>query len=220
MGLLEVSGYSQKIVSVSNPLEEYFQKNYDSTIFLYKSNKIEPFIYIISKKGNKLYNYRYIYSTYEDLGVLDKKFELGPLNKELKDFFTNRLEKFKKSKPSINQYFTYFDTDSISNIKITKESHYYKEGEVNVVYSPLWLLLQNFDLWNLSDQSNDDLGKYNLSNTPTKDNEKDIFKLITKNEVKKLEYKKLDRPYIEKNELRKKISNIIEIIWMNLTRVG
>ena len=41
LGLLEVSGYSQKIVSVSNPLEEYFQKNYDSTIFLYKSNKIE-----------------------------------------------------------------------------------------------------------------------------------------------------------------------------------
>jgi len=28
-----IVGYSQKIVSVSNPLEEYFQKNYDSTIF-------------------------------------------------------------------------------------------------------------------------------------------------------------------------------------------
>ena len=41
-------GYSQKIVSVSNPLEEYFQKNYDSTIFLYKSNNIEPYINIIS----------------------------------------------------------------------------------------------------------------------------------------------------------------------------
>lgn len=55
--LIGMVGYSQKIVSVSNPLEEYFQKNYDSTIFYYSSNSVGPFIYIISKKGHKLFNY-------------------------------------------------------------------------------------------------------------------------------------------------------------------
>ena len=58
------NSYSQKIDSVSNPLEEYFQKNYDSTIFYYSSQSVGPFIYIISKKGDKLYNYKYHFEKY------------------------------------------------------------------------------------------------------------------------------------------------------------
>ena len=49
-----IVGYSQKIVSVSNPLEEYFQKNYDSTIMTeqkYISNG-NFLIVFISTKGN------------------------------------------------------------------------------------------------------------------------------------------------------------------------
>ena len=215
MGLLYLSGYSQKIDSVSNPLEEYFQKNYDSTIFLYQSNNIEPFIYIISKKGNKLYNYRYIYSTYEDLVI--NKYELGPLDNELKEVFTNRLEIFKKTKPSINQYFTYYNTDSVSNIKIRKESYYGRKDEGNEIYSPLWVILQNFDLWSLRDESIDEFNKYNNSNV---NDSKDVFVLITKGQVKKLKYRKLDIPSNEKVELRKKVSEIKEKIWLSLTRIG
>jgi len=214
---LGMVGYSQKIVSVSNPLEEYFQKNYDSTIFLYRTNMVEPFIYIISKKGNKLYNYRYIYTTYEDVGLSDNKYVVGPLDKELKEVFTNRLEIFKKTKPSINQYFTYYNTDSISNLKIRKESYYGKEDEVNEIYSPLWIILQSFDLWSLKDESNEELNKYNNSNVI---DSKDVFVLITKGQVKKLEYRKLDRPSNEKKELRKKVSEIIDKICMSLTRVS
>jgi hypothetical protein len=211
---LGMVGYSQKIVSVSNPLEEYFQKNYDSTIFHYSSGSVGPFIYIISKKGNKLYNYKYHNTTFEDVGV--SKHEVGPLDKELKEVFTSRLEKFRKIKPSINQYFTFFNTDSISNIKTRKMSYYGKEGEVDEIYSPLWIILQNFNLWNLKDEGNEGLRNSIDSNGV---NSKDIFVLITKGQVKKLEYRKLNFPD-EKDELRKKVSEIISSIWMSLTRVS
>ena len=212
-----INGYSQKIVSVSNPLEEYFQKNYDSTIFLYKSNSVEPFIYIISKKGNKLYNYRYIYTTYEDLGLSYNEYEVGPLNKELKDVFTSRLEKFKKTKPSINQYFRFYNTDSISNLRI---DYYGKKNGKGEITNPLWLILQNLNIWNLVDESNEEYRKSNNSISFNKSGKKDIFVLITKGQVKKLEYLELDRPFNEKEERRKKVSEIIERIWMNLTRIG
>ena len=210
-------GYSQKIVSVSSPLEEYFQKNYDSTIFYYSSQSVGPFIYIISKKGDKLYNYKYHNTTFEDVGISYEKDEIGPLDNELRNVFTSRLEKFKKTKPSINQYFRFFNTDSISNIKVMKMSYYGKKGEVDEIYSPLWIILQNFNLWSLKDESNEGLRNSVDSNGF---NSKDIFILISKGQVKKLEYRKLDRPSDEKNELRKKVSEIKEQIWLSLTRIG
>jgi hypothetical protein len=210
-----IVGYSQKIVSVSNPLEEYFQKNYDSTIFFYRSHSVGPFIYIISKKGDKLYNYKYHNTTFEDIGISNQKDEIGPLDKELRKVFTSRLEKFKKTKPSINQYFRFFNTDSISNIKIMKMSYYGKEGEVDELWNPLWLVLQNFNLWSLKDESNDELRNSVDSNGV---NRKDIFVLITKGEVKKLEYRELNFPN-EKDELRKKVSEVISSIWKSLTRI-
>jgi hypothetical protein len=215
--LIGMVGYSQKIVSVSNPLEEYFQKNYDSTIFYYSSQSVGPFIYIISKKGDKLYNYKYHNTTFEDVGISYKKDEIGPLDKELRNVFTSRLEKFKKTKPSINQYFIFFNTDSISNIKIMKMSYYGKKGEVDEIYSPLWIILHNFNLWSLKDESNEGLTNSLDSNGV---NSKDIFVLISKGQVKKLEYRKLDRPSDEKNELRKKVSEIRDKIWMSLTRIN
>lgn len=213
---LGMVGYAQKIVSVSNPLEAYFQKNYDSTIFYYSSNSVGPFIYIISKKGNKLFNYKYHNTTFEDVGVSYNEYEVGPLDKELRNIFIRRLEKFKRTKPSINQYFRFFDTDSISNIKTMKMSYYGKKGEVDEIYSPLWIILQNFNLWSLKDESNEELGNSVDSNGV---NSKDIFVLISKGQVKRLEYKKLNYPN-EKDELRIKVSEIISSIWKSLTRVS
>ncbi len=212
---LGLVGYSQKIVSVSNPLEEYFQKNYDSTIFYYSSNSVGPFIYIISKKGHKLFNYKYHNTTFEDVGVSYNEYEVGPLDKELRNIFISRLDKFKKTKPSINQYFRFFDTDSISNIKTMKMSYYGKEGEVDEIYSPLWIILQNFNLWNLKDESNEG---FRNSVDSSGVNSKDIFVLISKGQVKRLEYRKLNFPN-EKDELRIKVSEIISSIWKSLTRI-
>ena len=212
---LGLVGYSQKIVSVSNPLEAYFQKNYDSTIFYYSSNSVGPFIYIISKKGHKLFNYKYHNTTFEDVGVSYNEYEVGPLDKELRNFFISRLEKFKKTKPSINQYFRFFDTDSISNIKSMKMSYYGKEGEVDELWNPLWLVLQNFNLWSLKDESNEG---FRNSVDSSGVNSKDIFVLISKGQVKRLEYRKLNFPN-EKDELRIKVSEIISSIWKSLTRI-
>ncbi len=212
---LGMVGYSQKIVSVSNPLEEYFQKNYDSTIFYYSSNSVGPFIYIISKKGHKLFNYKYHNTTFEDVGVSYNEYEVGPLDKELRNIFISRLDKFKKTKPSINQYFRFFDTDSTSNIKTMKMSYYGKEGEVDEIYSPLWIILQNFNLWNLKDESNEG---FRNSVDSSGVNSKDIFVLISKGQVKRLEYRKLNFPN-EKDELRIKVSEIISSIWKSLTRI-
>ena len=212
--LLVLSGYSQKIVSVSNPLEEYFQKNYDSTIFFYKSNIIEPYIYIISKKGSKLYNYKYNYTTFQDL-VIDRNFVVGPLDNELKEVFKNRLEKFKKTKPSINQYFTYYNSDSVNNIKISQ----ILRGNGEMVYelsSPLWIILQNFDFWSIKEESNEEFKDYNNSNM----NEiKDVFIFITKGQVKKVEFQKDETLFYEKEGLRKKVNEIKGKIFMSFNPI-
>lgn len=91
-----------------------------------------------------------------------------------------------------------------------------KKGEVDEIYSPLWIILQNFNLWSLKDESNEELGNSVDSNGV---NSKDIFVLISKGQVKRLEYKKLNFPN-EKDELRIKVSEIISSIWKSLTRVS
>jgi hypothetical protein len=205
-------GYSQKIVSVSNPLEKFFQENYDSTIFLYKSNNIEPFIYIISKKGDKLFNYTYTY--FNSLSLSEQR----SLDKSIQNVL---ISNFKKTIPSNNQYLKLFDTDSISNIKIGKISliDNGKKGDVDELYSPLWLKLQEFNLWSLMDDNNEKYRKSHNSISPNEIYKKDIFVLITKNQVRKLEYINLNRPSYERDELRIKISEIIDWIWLSLTRV-
>ena len=211
--LIGMVGYSQKIVSVSNPLEEYFQKNYDSTIFLYKSNNIKPLIYIISKKGDKLFNYTYTY--FNSLSLSEQRL----LDTSIQNVLVSN---FNKTIPSNNQYLELFETDSISNIKFWKISLFDngKKGDVDELYSPLWLKLQEFNLWSLMDDNNE---KYRKSHNSIGLNEiykKDIFVLITKNQVRKLEYINLNRPSYERDELRIKISEIIDWIWLSLTRVN
>lgn len=206
-------GYSQKIVSVSNPLEEYFQKNYDSTIFYYRSQSIGPLIYIISKKGDKLFNYTYTF--FNSLSLSERR----SLDKSFQNVL---LGNFKKTIPSNNQYLKLFETDSISNIKIGKISliDNGKKGDVDELYSPLWLKLQEFNLWSLMDDNNEKYRKSHNSISPNEIYKKDIFVLITKNEVRKLEYINLNRPSYERDELRIKISEIIDWIWLSLTRVN
>ena len=97
-----------------------------------------------------------------------------------------------------------------------KMSYYGKKGEVDELWNPLWLVLQNFNLWSLKDESNEELKNSVDSNGV---NRKDIFVLITKGEVKKLEYRELNFNN-EKDELRKKVSEVRDKIWMSLTRVN
>jgi hypothetical protein len=54
-------GYSQTNDTISNPLEKFFQENYDSTIINeYRSGSDGNFtMFITTRKGDKLYNYKY-----------------------------------------------------------------------------------------------------------------------------------------------------------------
>jgi len=64
--------------------------------------------------------------------------------------------------------------------------------------------------------------KYRKSHNSISSNEiykKDKFLLITKNQVRKLEYINMNRPSYERDELRIKISEIIDWILLSLTRV-
>ena len=70
------------------------------------------------------------------------------------------------------------------------------------------------------DDNNEKYRKSHNSISPNEIYKKDIFVLITKNEVRKLEYINLNRPSYERDELRIKISEIIDWIWLSLTRVN
>jgi hypothetical protein len=147
--------------------------------------------------------------------VIDRNFVVGPLDNELKEVFKNRLEKFKKTKPSINQYFTYYNSDSVNNIKISQ----ILSGNGEMVYelsSPLWIILQNFDFWSIKEESNEEFKDYNNSNM----NEiKDVFIFITKGQVKKVEFQKDETLFYEKEGLRKKVNEIKGKIFMSFNPI-
>jgi hypothetical protein len=121
--LSSICGYSQTNDTISNPLEKFFQENYDSTIMFEQKNiSNENFsIFIISRKGNKLYNYQYY--LYTPIGypldetnyssVINKE-DVGPVKSKSKIIELQKLEKYKNTKPSINDYFYWFGTNSIN----------------------------------------------------------------------------------------------------------
>jgi hypothetical protein len=83
---LGMIGYSQKIVSVSNPLEKFFQENYDSTIIYYlnSGSKKNKKYHTFSIKGEMLYYCLYdsVYlsdgnKTYNSLKHFNKNYKGG-----------------------------------------------------------------------------------------------------------------------------------------------
>jgi hypothetical protein len=158
--LSSICGYSQTNDTISNPLEKFFQENYDSTIMFEQKNiSNENFsIFIISRKGNKLYNYQYY--LYTPIGypldetnyfsVIDKV-DVGPVKSKSKIIELQKLEKFKNTKPSINDYFYWFGTDSINydtinSLKFNNKEDSPRHIEIN---KPLWLKLQKYNLWGI-----------------------------------------------------------------------
>ena len=85
---------------------------------------------------------------------------------------------------------------------------------------PLWLKLQDLKLWSLKEETNEEFRKSNNSFSSNKSIKKDIFVLITKGNVKKLEFENLERTSYERDEFRKKVSEIVDLIVDNFTRIG
>ncbi len=193
---LGIIGFSQKIVSVSNPLEKFFQENYDSTIIYYKksnSEKNEKY-YILSRKKDTLYYYLYN-SVYLRDGINTDK----------------NTDQFSKSFFEGNSYLHLIPSDTITN----KESLWSKIQKIN-----LWNIIDD-----KNDIEREDYKKkkftskgqkeiHNLIYKSRKD-EKHFFKLITNNKIIKLEYNELFiSDYVNESITRKNIGNLILYINM------
>jgi len=209
-------GFSQKIVSVSNPLEKFFQENYDSTImFEHKNISDGNFImFIISRKGDKLYNYKYY--LYTPIGypldetnyysVIDKE-DVGPIKLKSKITELQKLEKYKNTKPSINEYFYWYGTesmnyDTLKNLKFNKieDSLDYKE-----TIKPLWLKLQKFNLWRIIEDS--------IKVSSDKSYGNNYIKFITKDKVMNCRYNDFENLEKEYNTLKKITQLYLSEVW-------
>jgi hypothetical protein len=193
---LGMVGYSQIYDTLSNPLEKFFQDNYDSTIIyhLNSNTKENKKYYILSRKGDKFYYYLYN-SVYLRDGINTDK----------------NLDQFSKSFFEGNNYLHLIPSDTITN----KES--------------LWSEIQKINLWNIIDDKNDIEREDYKKKKFTSKGEKEIhtliyksrkgeihsFKLITKNNIIKLEYNELFiSDYIIESITRKNIGNLILYINM------
>ena len=214
--LSSICGYSQTNDTISNPLEKFFQENYDSTIINeYRSGSDGNFtMFITTRKGDKLYNYKYYqytpygypYEVINNSSFIDTS-DIGPLKSKLKFSELVKLEKYKNTKPNINEYFYWYGTESINydtlkNLKFnTKDdSPDYKE-----TIKPLWLKLQKFNLWRIIEDS--------IKVSPFKSNGNGyIIKFITKSKVMRYEFK-------DYNDIKKLHTTQLKIIEEYLSEI-
>jgi hypothetical protein len=194
--LSSICGYSQTNDTISNPLEKFFQENYDSTIIYYlKSNseKNEKY-YILSRKKDTLYYYLYN-SVYLRDGINTDK----------------NTDQFSKSFFEGNSYLHLIPSDTITN----KESLWSKIQKIN-----LWNIIDD-----KNDIEREDYKKKKFTSKGQKEihtliyksrkDEKHFFKLITNNKIIKLEYNELFiSDYVNESITRKNIGNLILYINM------
>ena len=155
-------GYSQKYDTISNPLEKIIQNNFDTTILFssYSNWDLKPNYLIISKKDSLVYFYRYSINHRSSLGRMTSP----PKSEIFSKLISNEIE-YGKTIPDVNVYFSWVDT------KLSNES--------------IWKDITKYNLCNLIDYSKTKTSFYNCGTT---DGCNDVFKLITKSEIIKLEY--------------------------------
>lgn len=160
---ISFNGFSQKIISASNPLEEIFQKDFDSTILYSYSNRGYYHKYlIIAKKDSLVYFYRYSSPLKSTLSS-----GYAPYNSDTHSKLISNQLRFVETKPSINEYFSWVDTKS------SNES--------------IWKDITKYNLWNLVDSHKLD-SLDTICETTTFDMGYEIFKLLTKDKIIQLQY--------------------------------
>ena len=159
---ISLNGFTQKIISTSNPLEEILQNDFDSSILYSYSNQGYYHNYlIIAKKDSSVYFYRY--SSPLKNNFIDNKV---PYNSDTRlKLITNQLE-FVETKPDINSYFSWVST------KLSNES--------------IWKDIKKYNIWNLVDGAKLDSLDTNCETEFHMGYE--IFKLLTKDKIIELQY--------------------------------
>jgi hypothetical protein len=187
---ISLNGFTQKIISTSNPLEEILQNDFDSSILYSYSNRGYYHNYlIISKKGSLVYFYRYSSPLKNNLNTGDK----APYNSGTYLKLINNQLEFIETKPNINVYFSWVDTKS------SNES--------------IWKDITKYNLWSLIDDAKiNSLGT--ICDTETFGEGYETFKLLTKDKIIELKYynPKGQNKDCKFNQIRDDIVKIEEII--------
>ena len=161
---MSLIGFSQKIISAENPLEEILQKDYDSSILYSYQNPGYDYNYlIISKKDDLVYFYRYA----SPLKTLISSGRIAPNNSKIRSKLVDNQLKFIGTKPDINSYFSWVGT------KLSNES--------------IWKDIAKYNLWNFIDDSKIDPVGY-VCDTESSHEGSEIYKLLTKDKIIKLNY--------------------------------
>ena len=160
---ISFNGFSQEIISASNPLEEILQKDFDSTILFSYSNRGYYHNYlIIAKKDSLVYFYRYSSPLKSTLSS-----GYAPYNSDIQSKLISNQIRFVETKPSINEYFSWVDT------KLASES--------------IWRDISKYNLWNFIDDDKIDPVGY-VCDTESSHEGSEIYKLLTKDKIINLNY--------------------------------
>jgi hypothetical protein len=187
-------GYSQTNDTISNPLEKFFQENYDSTIIYHLNSNTKENYYILSRKGDKFYYY-----------LCDSVFISNRKNTD------KNLDQYVKRNDKGDNYLHLIYSDLITN----KESVWDENHRIN-----LWNLI---DDKNDIERENYKIKKFTSKGEKeihtliykSRKGEKHFFKLITNNKIIKLEYNELFiSDYVNESITRKNIGNLILYINM------
>ena len=161
---ISLNGFSQKIISAENPLENIIQNDFDSSIlYSYADRGYYPNYLIISKKDSLVYFYRYASPLNRYINFRDR----APYNSKIRSKLDSNYIEFITTKPNINSYLSAVGT------KLANES--------------IWKDIAKYNLWNLIDDSKIN-SLINVCDTETFHERTEIFKLLTKDKIIKLEY--------------------------------
>lgn len=163
--LFSESATCQWVDSVRNPLEAFFQKHYDSTVIYQRWGtwNLVPDFHIIAKKDDSVYYYRYFRNTTKRLGRNMAPKSAGLEEKMFAEFF-----EIERVKPDINSNFYWLASNPLTG--------------------SLWDSLQLPSLWHFGDDRNAFLVKDASGYEASEDGGNDRFRLITKHQVKALNY--------------------------------
>lgn len=181
------------IDSISNQLEDLFQKSFDSTIVFYSRSTFgvnyESDYFFFGKKNDSIFYYRY-FSPIEE----SKKRRFGPKGSLIDELYFNK-------KIIFNNVPIYYN--------LTLDDKFF------FIYSEplkksLWERIQNDNLWNLN-ENEDEIKKQSVEETS--DGPFYTYRLITKVEVRKLYlYTPEDYPISNIFHLRNRLSDVTKWI--------
>lgn len=187
-------GYSQTNDTISNPLEKFFQENYDSTIIYHLNSNTKENYYISSRKGDKFYYY-----------LCDSVFISNRKNTD------KNLDQYVKRNDKGDNYLHLIYSDLITN----KESVWDENHRIN-----LWNIIDDKNDIEREDYKKKKFTSKGQKEIHTliyksRKGEKHFFKLITNNKIIKLEYNELFiSDYVNESITRKNIGNLILYINM------